>query len=715
MLVKASRLPLLDVLGALVGLAVLLGLADAGLLLLRPGSGAAPAAWVLAQVAFYLAVLNGLAGMAAALALSLPLLLIRRSEFLVRHLADLVFALLGLAAVLAVGFVLVRKPTWAAIDLRLPALAGVVGLGLVELRFALARPARARLFAGPTLLAGLVLALVTASSLLLTRPSLSPGVLQALLEESVTGPRLAGTIRRLADRDGDGFPAVLCALDCDCNDRVAEINPAAVDPAGDGVDRDCSGHDGPGSAIAALGQAGQGAPGRALAADGLLPDSGAGSGSGSGSGSGPGSGLATVMPVEAQDDLPGPSRLVAAGPAAAGGPAGPGGAPPWSGAEPLSFVLITVDSLRADHMSAYGYERETSPHFDALASRGVLFEQVRAAGPMTRFSLPSLLAGKQFTELKRTGGAWPRFSADNRLLGARMSELGYFTGVTTSMFYFQRSFGLVDGFQVVDLKPATKYQDFHKHPTGDLVTDAGIRLLSRVPADSPFFLWLHYMDPHSDYVRHPDAPRFGLQPKDLYDGEIWYTDREIRRFLDALSASGRAERTMVIITSDHGEGLDREEDHGKIFHGQHLYDNLVRVPLLFVGPGLKPGRVSPPPVVGLIDLLPTILELAGAPPDPTLTSRSLVPLLTGGTLPVVPLFSEKATVQEPPQKAMILWPHKLIWNLGLNRFQRYQLELDPDERKDLFGQDPLLDQVLVDRFKEWRAKQLQEVAPLERL
>ena len=113
--------------------------------------------------------------------------------------------------------------------------------------------------------------------------------------------------------------------------------------------------------------------------------------------------------------------------------------------------------------------------------------------------------------------------------------------------------------------------------------------------------------------------------------------------------------------------------------------------------------------VGLIDVLPTLLELAGAEPDPTLQGRSLVPYLRGETPPHPPVFSEKPSEEEAPLKSMVRWPHKLIWNLGLNRFSLFDLEADPGERSDLFGEDPVLDAELVGQMKEWRSLVLREL------
>ena len=674
---ETQRLPVVALLGSMVGMAALIGVADAILLLTRPGSP--PLSWrSIGLTAFHLGVIDGLVGLLLALTSSLPLLLLSRNPLLVRRLPDLCFGLLGLGAVAAAGHIVIRPPTWAAVDVRLEILFGLVVLVAVVMRFSLVRPERVRILPDWTRLVVLSLLLATGASLILLQQRIDPDVQEALIESSITGPCLSRILRRASDQDRDGFPTLLCGRDCDCNDQDPEVNPAAVDQPGDGVDSDCSGSDGhaPSSLPEVAGSSPGVAGARAGSSDPALAE--------------------LPVPDSRQEPSVEPS------------------APVLPGQAPTNFLLITVDTLRADHVSAYGYARNTTPRLDALAQQGTLFEQARAQGPMTRFSIPSFVTGRYHTELKRTGGKWPRFSVENRPMGQRFSELGYKTALVSCHFYFKRRYGMSVGFNTVNLRPAYTRTPFHRHITGDLVTDHAIELLPMLAKARPFLLWLHYGDPHSDYQRHPDGPQWGRRRKDLYDGEIYYSDQQIARFLEAFRKQGLMQDTVLIITSDHGEGLVRSEDHGKLFHGQHLYDNLVRVPLIILGPSVLAQRLTTP-AVGLIDLLPTMLELARAPPDPSLRGTSLVPYLQGCSLPRPPVFGERPRGKDTPKKYMVQWPYKLIWDMGLNRFRLFDLSMDPNERKDLFYRRSGLAKEMVATLKSWRTNELAETRVLARL
>jgi len=505
-------------------------------------------------------------------------------------------------------------------------------------------------------------------------------------------------LRKRRDLDRDGFPTWLCAADCDCDDHDAAVNPAATDVRGDGVDSDCDGQD-PEAAPSAAG-----AP-----ADAPPPSSAAG-GADAGRGAAPDGGPPALASAQ-QAGCPAPDGGAGeCGDAAvSGSPAGarPPGPPP-------NIVIITIDTLRADHMSCYGYERPTTPNLDRLAASGTLFEQARVQGPMTRFSVPSFVTGRYHSELKRTGGKWPRVAPEHRALGDRFKELGYATAAVSCHFYFLRRYGLTQGFDVVDLKPAFTRTPFHRHVTGDLVTKHGLGLLPDLKAKQPFLLWLHYGDPHSDYRNHPSAPQWGRTWKDLYDQEVYFTDSEIERLRLGLEREGLLDRTVLVVSSDHGEGLKRSEDHGKLFHGQHVYDNLVRVPLIITGPQVVARRV-PQPAVGLIDVLPTLLELAGAPRDPELRGTSLVPYLRGRTPPRGPVFGERPTDRRPAQVYMVQWPDKLIWDIATNRFQRFRLDEDPNERSNLYGRDADRDRALVGTLKDWYGKDFVRIPVVARL
>jgi arylsulfatase A-like enzyme len=223
-------------------------------------------------------------------------------------------------------------------------------------------------------------------------------------------------------------------------------------------------------------------------------------------------------------------------------------------------------------------------------------------------------------------------------------------------------------------------------------------------------MWAYYGDPHAPYLRHRSVASFGPTPSDVYDGEVAFTDRHIGRLLDALQERGLADDTIVVLTSDHGEGLDPGADHGHLFHGPTLYDEVIRVPLIVRGPGYAPRRVQTP--VSLIDLPPTFQALLGQPPAPELRGLSLVPWLAGDDPPHPPVFFEKQKESALPQKGMVLWPYKVILVLPYNRIRIYNLAEDPAEQRELKKELPPEDvRRLVGLLKYWSNEVLVPVEP----
>lgn len=535
-------------------------------------------------------------------------------------------------------------------------------------------------------------------------------VIERLTERGLTSKLFAKQLRRAADSDGDGFPARFCEQACDCDDRRFRVNPVAVEVPDNGLDDDCV--DGDLSLASAPTPPGFVEPGSddaaADVAQGGLRD---------------GLGDSPNAADPAQGGAAGPSGEGDGAPAVADDspdarPSGEGGAAP--GETPMlerpNVLLITIDTLRADHLGAYGYERPTSPVIDKLAREGVIFEQSRSQGPMTCFSVPVLMTGRYFTEIKRTIGQWPVIHKDNRLVSEMLLEAGYHTAAVHSIGYFVPLFQFDQGFLYYDASIVRERAPTHWNPTSDLVTDKTLayfdRVINTLPADQPWFFWAYYGDPHSGYIKHKGVKEFGSTWPDIYDHEILYTDIHIGRLLEGLRQRDELDTTLIIITADHGEGIDREKDHGFLYHGQHLFDNLLRVPLIVWGSGVKPGRVKTP--VGNIDVLPTILELTGAevPVEPALRGNSLVPFLRGERPQRPPVFAEKTPTPGVPEKAMIQWPWKIIWRLGVNRFELYNLSEDPRELSEVSQAHPEVFAQMKRDIQLWRATVLQEVSPI---
>lgn len=289
-----------------------------------------------------------------------------------------------------------------------------------------------------------------------------------------------------------------------------------------------------------------------------------------------------------------------------------------------NLLLVTIDTLRADHVGAYGAEGDPTPALDWLAAGGVRFETALAAAPLTLPSHASIFTGLYPPRHGARHNGLFELPADAETLAERVGAAGYATGAVIGSFVLERRFGLAQGFDHYD---DSGFGERRSGPAGyfergaDEVSDRALGWLMRAP--EPFFLWVHYFDPHSRYAPPARwAERFPGRP---YQGEIAYADAQLARLFAWLVESGRAGRTLVVATSDHGESLD---EHGEQTHGYTLYDATLRVPLLVRGPGVPVGRVVRGPV-RTVDIAPTLLARLGLPgPEPT-DGEDLAPLWRG--------------------------------------------------------------------------------------
>jgi choline-sulfatase len=359
-----------------------------------------------------------------------------------------------------------------------------------------------------------------------------------------------------------------------------------------------------------------------------------------------------------------------------------------SGARP-NVLLVTIDTLRADHVGCYGYARAATPTLDALAARGARFATAIAHVPLTAPSHASMLTGR--TPLghgMRDNGGFV-LPEQVRTVAQDFKAAGYHTGAFVSGFPLNRRFGLDRGFEEYDdhlPRGSDPRRTAYVERTADRTTDAALRWLEaagKEPGAAPWFAWVHYYDPHAPYeAPAPFGQRFATSP---YDGEIAFVDEQLGRLLAAAGAAGTESKTLVLVTADHGESLG---EHGEDTHGIFIYDSTLRVPWIIAGPEIAPGRVSVTVARG-IDVAPTLLDYAGLALRPEMEGRSLRRAAAGETMDDAPAYAESLHAQLQygwaPLHALRTDRFKLI---DAPRAELYDLRSDGAETRDRSAEDP---------------------------
>lgn len=273
-----------------------------------------------------------------------------------------------------------------------------------------------------------------------------------------------------------------------------------------------------------------------------------------------------------------------------------------------NVLIITTDTTRADHIGCYGNRSVETPVIDDLARGGILCAQAVTPSPSTLPAHSSLLTGLYPVHHgARSNGT---FKLDKKVttLAERLGALGYRTGAVISAFVLDSRFGLDQGFESYndDLTKGMTYSEhMFRERAAELTNEPATEWL-RENADQPFFLWVHYFDPHAVYL--PPEPFRSEYAYDLYDGEIAYADSQIGALLNQLEELGVRDRTLVVYASDHGEGMG---EHGEETHSLLIYDATLHVPLIIHAPQALPqGKVIERQCC-LIDVVPTVLELLG--------------------------------------------------------------------------------------------------------
>jgi len=409
-----------------------------------------------------------------------------------------------------------------------------------------------------------------------------------------------------------------------------------------------------------------------------------------------------------------------------------------------NVLLITIDTLRADHLGCYGYRLPTSSNIDRLAKYGVLFSDCTVQWPLTWPSMASMNTGAY----PKTTGIEHKLSVlpDSFYMMAEIFKgAGYATGAVVANFTVGRKYGFSQGFdhfveswQEMWEKEQGNVPIVHdsrilkKYTNATIVTDQALAWLAQIKEARPFFLWLHYMDPHGPYIppleyraffrdAHEsmdvplsDIPRYQRRGKkegpitDLgfykteYDREIRYLNDEVGRLFAELSWQGLDANTLIVFTADHGESLDENDYY--LEHGKLPYQPSAHIPLILVQKGVLPSGKTIKHPVGLIDLSATVLDFAGIDIPASFEGHSLRDLILGDQESPKPEYvfmrsgkGTEMTVRSGKWKLI----HFQTRKSNENQFELYDIHDDPYERIDVASENPELVRTLSRVLQEW--------------
>ena len=349
-----------------------------------------------------------------------------------------------------------------------------------------------------------------------------------------------------------------------------------------------------------------------------------------------------------------------------------------------NVVLVTIDTLRADHVGAYGHAAAETPTIDRLAREGVLVEDAVVQVPQTRPSHASIFTGRYPYEHAVRDNYSAPLAPGTPTLASILRQQGWDTAAFIGAYPVSRPSGLDRGFAVFDDPFAAgdaTTREARTERRAKEVVDKALAWLVR-PRTGPFFAWLHLFDPHAPYeAPAPYGPRHARSP---YDGEVAYADAQLGRVLAWLDEKGLRGRTLVVVTSDHGEGLG---EHGEDEHMFFVYDSTLHVPLVFSWPGRLPAGARVRGQFRSVDLLATVLDLAGVPAPPTSGASRAAFLRPGGRIPDNESYAESLYGQlhfgYAPLRALRGDGWKLV---DVPRPELYRLAEDPHETRNLIDE-----------------------------
>jgi arylsulfatase A-like enzyme/Flp pilus assembly protein TadD len=360
--------------------------------------------------------------------------------------------------------------------------------------------------------------------------------------------------------------------------------------------------------------------------------------------------------------------------------------PPAPPAVAENVLLITIDTLRADRVGVYGATTVETPNLDRLAREGAFARHATAHVPLTRPSHVSIFTGLYPAEHGIRDNVSPALAPDVPLLAERFKAQGHATGAFVASVVLTRQSGLARGFDHYSDRFELGEDDARFLNTiqkrGDEVTAEATGWIRA--QTGRFFAWVHLYDPHDPY--EPPG-RYAVQYAERpYDGEVAWSDELVGRLLSALADTRAADRTLVIVTSDHGEGLG---EHGEDVHGYFVYETTLAVPLIVRGPGVKAGTAIDA-VVRSVDLFPTALDMAGLGQDvPRNSGRSLRAALAGARVTEEPAFAESLVPLVHYGWSDLRVVRDGRWKYILApRPELYDLARDPREMQNLADAEP---------------------------
>jgi len=387
----------------------------------------------------------------------------------------------------------------------------------------------------------------------------------------------------------------------------------------------------------------------------------------------------------------------------------------------LNIMIIGIDTLRRDHLGCYGYERETTPNIDRLATRSILFEDAVSQSPWTLPSFATMLTSLYPTQhgagdlhTHGAGSYGTRMSTSFPPLAMMLLKKGYSTGAVVNAPALAPELGVDRGFEFYSTAPRWNRR------LADETTQDALKWIDG-NSENPFFIFVHYFDPHLDYEppppydthfdpdyngsiegaftretyykmeemlsreNDPQAATEWDHIRALYDGEIRFTDKAVGGLLEGIDERGLRENTLIVFMSDHGEEFF---DHKGFEHGHTLYDELIKVPLMFSLPGRLPEGRRIGQQVRILDVVPTVLEVLGIRPWTHLEGASLMPLITGegevepggaSLLPSRFAYSE-SMLYGTEKKSLTAYPWKFIYDTVTEEEMLFDLAGDPGEQ-----------------------------------